>query len=219
MMCGVPLPVSTRRPTARALRAPRDPHRGARLRAASRYLVGLFALCLISCQAERRAPVQIALGAGDPLTLTPKVAFAEYIELPNLRHELRITLADYELSCGEFVAPASGQTMLTVVVATPPATPIVPGTYAWAGAELRGSTANTQVHPVAEPSVRVGGGSYLFEAGGGVQLQVVSLDPYGEVSGVLAFEAPAQGERGPTWIRGRFRAPICRSAPAPVPEP
>ncbi|MBX3181553.1 MAG: hypothetical protein KIT72_13220 [Polyangiaceae bacterium] len=179
----------------------------------------LLAWGLVGCEASPRAPVQLALGAGEPLVLTPKVAFAEYIELPGLRHELRLTIADYEeASCEAFVPPREGQAMLSVVIATPPAAPIVPGTYAWAGAELRGSSASQQVHPVAEPLARVGEQSYLFEAGGGVQLQVVNLDAYGEVSGVLAFEAPAQAARGPTWIRGRFRAPICRSAPAPAPE-
>ncbi len=178
----------------------------------------LLTLTLVGCEASPGAPVQLALGAGEPLVLTPKVAFAEYIELPGLRHELRITLADYDASCESFIAPQDGQAMLTVVIATPPATPIVPGTYTWAGGELRGSTAGAQLHPVAEPLVRVGAQSYLFQAGGGLQLQVVNLEPYGEVSGVLAFEAPAQASRGPTWIRGRFRAPICRSAPAPATE-
>ncbi len=174
-------------------------------------------LC-VGCDEKQVSPVEVDVGAGEPIRFKPEAAFAEYVELPGLRNELRITLADYEASCEQFVPPPDGKPMITIVVATPPNMVLQPGSYTWAGSDLRGMSAGVQSHPVAEPTVRVGSKGYLFGAGGGVQLQAVNLDEYGEVSGVLGFEAPAADGHGPTRIRGRFRAKICRSNRAPAPQ-
>lgn len=179
-------------------------------------LLGLLVGLLTSCEKASVAPVELAVGVGEPMLFKPKVAFAEYVELPGLRNELRITLASYEASCERFVPPEADQAVVTVVISTPPSLAIQPGSYIWAGPELRGLSGSVQEYPVAEPTARIGSKSYLFGAGGGIQLQVLNLDQYGEVSGVIGFEGPAEATRGATRIRGRFHAKICRSSRAPV---
>lgn len=171
---------------------------------------------ILSCNQQGASPIELGVGHGEPRQLVPVVAFAEYIELPGLRNELRLTLADYEASCERFVPPPEGKAVVNIVVATPPNQPIQPGNYTWAGAELRGNQAGLQQHPTAEPTARIGGQSFLFGPGGMVQLQTLRLDTYGEVVGVLGFEAAATESRGPTRIRGPFRAKICRSNRAPA---
>ncbi|MEZ4234163.1 MAG: hypothetical protein R3B89_33625 [Polyangiaceae bacterium] len=173
---------------------------------------------VVGCEEKQVAPIEVDVGSGQPIQFKPKAAFAEYVELPGLRNELRITLADYEASCERFVPPPAGKALVTIVVVTPPDMTLQAGSYAWAGPELRGMAAGVQSHPVAEPTVRIGEKGYLFGAGGGVQLRALNLDEYGEVDGVLGFEAAAAEGRGPTRIRGSFRAKICRSNRAPAPQ-
>ncbi|MGE0326498.1 MAG: hypothetical protein AB7K71_12085 [Polyangiaceae bacterium] len=189
-----------------------------RPRAASAMLALVLLSGLLGCDEQQVAPLEVDVGVGEPVQFKPKAAFAEYVELPGLRNELRITLADYEASCEQFVPPPEGKVMVSVVVATPSSMALQPGSYTWAGPELRGTAAGVQAHPVAEPTVRIGSKGYLFGAGGGVQLQAVNLDEYGEVSGVMGFEAAAADGRGPSRVRGRFRAKICRSNRAPAPQ-
>jgi len=179
-------------------------------------LLGLLAALTAGCEEASAPPVELVVGVGEPVLFKPQVAFAEYVELPGLRNELRITLASYEASCERFIPPEAGQAVVTVVISTPPSLAIQPGSYTWAGPELRGLSGSVQEHPVAEPTARIGAKSYLFGPGGGVQLQVLNLDQYGEVSGILSFEGPAAAQHGATRIRGRFRAKICRSNRAPV---
>lgn len=187
--------------------------------AGTRYAaIGVCAAACLGCDEQQVAPVEVDVGVGEAVQFKPTAAFAEYVELPGLRNELRVTLANYEASCAQFVPPPEGKVMITVVVTTPPGMALQPGSYTWPGPELRGMTAGAQSHPIAEPTVRIGGKGYLFGAGGGVQLQAVNLDEYGEVGGVLGFEAAAADGRGPSRVRGRFRAKICRSNRAPAPN-
>jgi len=176
----------------------------------------MLASLIASCDQASPPPIELVVGEGEPVLFKPTVAFAEYVELPGLRNELRITLASYEASCERFIPPGEGQAVVTVAISTPPSLAIQPGSFTWAGAELRGLSGSVQEHPVAEPTARIGSKSYLFGPGGGVQLQVLNLDQYGEVSGVMGFEGPAASDRGATRIRGKFRAKICRSSRAPV---
>ena len=168
----------------------------------------LLLFALASCRSEKPAPpIQIALGvdAEDRIEFSPRAAFAEYIELPGARNELRITLASYEASCDRFVPPEDGEASLTVAVVTPSGTPPAKTAYGWNG------ESKPTAHGFAAPSARRGGSSHVFAPGGAIELETVELDVGGRVEGRLAFEFSGDAKREATHARGAFRARICRS--------
>jgi hypothetical protein len=135
-------------------------------------------------------------------------AFAEYVELPGDRNELRLTLASYPISCERWIAPPPGETALTVIVALPPETRPLPGAYPWNGMPAPGDALKA---PYALPKALFGGTSRLFEPGGEVKLSSVDVEPRGTITGHLAFEFPGVGDRPTTRIEGSFDAKTCRS--------
>jgi hypothetical protein len=152
--------------------------------------------------------VRLGPGADDGLELSPRSAFAEYLELPGQRNELRITLASYEASCERFIPPGPGQASVTVVIVTPPEQAASPGVYGWNG-ETAGSARLERAF--AAPTVRVGAKSHVLAPGGAVELGRVELDLQGRVEGRLALEFSGDAERPATSVRGPFRARVCRS--------
>lgn len=164
----------------------------------------LLVLAAIGCRSEPPPPIQLAVGSSDSerLEFTPRSAFAEYVELPGVKTELRITLASYEASCERFIPPAPGQASVTVVVVTPPGPGPSPGSFGWHG---------QSTPPYASPSARIGATSHLFPPGGSLELERVELDLHGQVHGRLAFEFAGDAEREATSVRGAFRARVCRS--------
>jgi len=172
-----------------------------------------------ACVAESPSPIQVQVGT-DPAerrTFVPRTALAEYLELPQVRGELRLTLADYEASCDVFVPPSDRQTYISVLVVTPDGTDPVPGSYAWAGHEAHGGSAGHPAHPYAMPKVQLGSRSTLLPPGGGVRLTKVSLERDGSVEGVLDFQFPGDSQRQATGLQGTFRARICKTNHAPKP--
>lgn len=179
-------------------------------RPASLLAVGAAA-SLLSCEASRVHDITIVEGA-DTLHLQTKSAFAEYVELPGVQNELRITLASYELSCEQWAPPKDGQSALTLTIVTPAEQKPGPASYPWTGLPAR----DQPLHEAyALPKALVGSHSRLFEPGGAVRLTAVGLDLHASVVGALAFEYPGDGNRPATRIDGGFEAKICRSAPTP----
>jgi hypothetical protein len=87
---------------------------------------------VLACACQADAPPTIQLRVGDlpeqQRSFTPRVALAEYLELPDTRAELRVSLADYDAPCDRFVVPAADQTYVSVLVVTPAGTAPTPGT-------------------------------------------------------------------------------------------
>lgn len=170
----------------------------------------LLAAALLGCGPSRDQAVSLVDGA--TATRFPvQSAYAEYIELPGMRNELRLTLADYAVSCERWIPPKEGTHALTLVVATPSKDPPKVGSYAWTGVVPEGPLAE----PYALPKVLIGDRSRLFEPGGMVRLTEVGLDAHGTIRGTLAFEFPGDANRPATRITGNFEAKMCRWAPAP----
>jgi hypothetical protein len=144
--------------------------------------------------------------------LVTRSEFAEYAELPGDHNELRITLASYPASCDRWVAPAEGETLVTVVIVLPPEAAPVPGSYNWSGIPGEDEHLRTSY---ALPKAHFGPRARLFEPGGAIRLTRVQLDAHGSVAGTLAFEFPGEAERPATRIDGNFDARVCRlSVPA-----
>ncbi len=76
--------------------------RTARQLSAARPALVASTLALAACRPDATsATLNLLLpeGVGRRVELVPRAAFAEYVEIPELRRELRVTLASYELSC------------------------------------------------------------------------------------------------------------------------
>lgn len=175
-----------------------------------------FALgCVVatgSCRNEQRSNgVDLLLpdGVGRRVELVPKSAFAEYVELPEQRHELRITLASYEVTCRAYVAPGPNDVLFVLTLSSPPATPLKPGTFPLEapGVPDGGVAPRAAAYAVARQGER----GFDFPAGGSLELRTVDLAPSGRVSGLLALEFPGDGTRSAAGARGKFEARMCQS--------
>ena len=167
-------------------------------------------LALPGCQRETSSSsVDLVLpeGVGRRVELKPRSAFAEYVELPELRRELRITLASYPLSCDTYVAPGPNDLLFVLTLSTPPREAFVPTSIPFGAAPAvdAGATARVGAFAVA----RQGDRGFDFPSGGTVELRSVDLSPTGSVSGVLSLEFPGDGTRPASGAHGKFDARMC----------
>ena len=146
-------------------------------------------------------------GVGRRAELKPRSAFAEYVELPELRRELRITLASYPLSCDRYVAPGPDDLLFVLTLTTPPREAFVPTSIPFGVAPPSDAGANTRVGAFAV--ARQGDRGFDFPSGGTVELRSVDLAPTGSVSGVLSLEFPGDGTRPASGAHGKFDARMC----------
>jgi hypothetical protein len=147
-------------------------------------------------------------GAGRRVELVPSTAFAEYVELPELRRELRVTLANYDLGCDRYVAPTPSELLFVLTLSTPPKIPVAPGSFPIGPAQPNDAGPPERVSAFAV--ARQGEREYDFSSGGAVELSRVELSPSGHVQGVLALEFPGDGNRPAASARGKFDARLCR---------
>jgi len=180
----------------------------ARVLAARASLAAVSVQLLVGC--GRHPDHQITIVDGATVTrFTIQSALAEYVELPGDHNELRLTLAGYPLSCERWLPPAEGQSVITVVVTTPPDVRPSAATYPWSGLPPRGEPIR---EAYALPKALSGRTSRAFEPGGTLRLTAVALEPHGAVSGTLAFEFPGVDARPATRVDGSFEAKTCRLA-------
>ena len=181
----------------------------ARAARSARWLIGLAAF---ACRSENTpSTLDLALpdGSGQHTELSARSAFAEYVELPDLRKELRITLASYALSCEEYVAPGADDLSLVVTITAPAAEPLAPGVFASATPEP--ADAGAKVTRASSLVVaRRGARSFVFPPGGSIELRELDVTPTGFVRGLLAYEFPGDGVRPAAGARGKFDARMCR---------
>jgi hypothetical protein len=174
----------------------------------ARWLIGFAAF---GCRAQNTpSTLDLALpdGSGQHIELAARSAFAEYVELPDLRKELRLTLASYALSCEEYVAPGPEDVALVVTITLPAADPLVPGVFASAPASL--ADAGAKVTRASSFVVaRRGARSFVFPPGGSIELREIDVTPTGAVRGLLAYEFPGDGVRPAAGARGKFDARMC----------
>lgn len=180
----------------------------------TRIFRGVCLAALLGGCTESDAPaVHLSVGppTNDRVTFRPTRAFAEYVELPQHRNELRITLASYEASCERFVPPEGDDVLVSVTVTTPAGKPPGPGTYAWAGLDAVGSERRPR-RGYARASARIGARTHHFEPGGSIRLSAVRLaPPEPKVAGLLAFEFAGDADHPASSARGRFEAVVCRA--------
>ncbi len=174
-----------------------------------RVLLALGVTLTCGCRDKEGAEIRLVLGEAetDRADFRPKSALAEHIDVPSVKHELRITLADFEASCDRFVEPEPGQTSITLSLLSPASSPPAPASYDWSGVAPEGPVGTR----VAIPSVRLGRRGLVLPGGGSLRLTRVDLEAGGGVDGVLDFESAASAEQPSTSLRGRLSARLCRA--------
>jgi hypothetical protein len=180
------------------------------------------ALALASTAACRGDPPKESIelvvpdGSGRTLELVPRSAFAEYVEVPEVTNELRVTLATHDLSCERYVAPGPDDTVLVVTLRMPPSDKPRPGSFATTPPLAEDAGVQVVPRAYAVPVIRRKERSYALPPGGSMELSLVDLGRSGRVSGSLAFEFPGDATRPASSAKGKFTARLCRSEEAPV---
>jgi hypothetical protein len=148
-------------------------------------------------------------------SFAPKASFAEYVELPTIGDELRVTLANYELGCeGYSPAPDRGA-QVTMTFLLPVGQHPTVGTYPWPGLPESTNSAGVAFElkaPIVMPVVRMGKTSSALLPGGSVDIQSINLERQGEVTGVMRLEQSGGDGQPPTRLFGSFTARVCRTS-------
>jgi hypothetical protein len=185
-------------------------------------LVGCTALALgltAACRGDQpKESIELVVpdGSGRTYELVPRSAFAEYVEVPEVTNELRVTLATHDVSCERYVAPGPDDTVLVVTLRMPPNDKPRPGSFATTPPLADDAGANAVSRAYAVPLIRRKERGYALPAGGSMELSLVDLGRSGRVSGSLAFEFPGDATRPASSAKGKFTARLCRSEEAPV---
>jgi hypothetical protein len=173
---------------------------------------------IVACRADKpKNVIELVVpdGSGRTVELTPRSAFAEYVEVPESANELRVTLASHEVSCERYVAPGADDTVLVVTLKLPPGEKPRPGSFA-STRPLSEDAGSPVGRAYAVPVVRRGARGYALPPGGTLELEVVEFGRSGVIKGAVAFEFPGDGTRPASSAKGKFSARLCRHDEAPI---
>ncbi|HVR21029.1 MAG TPA: hypothetical protein VMS65_15060 [Polyangiaceae bacterium] len=175
---------------------------------------GLTAACR-GDQPKESIELVVPDGSGRTYELVPRSAFAEYVEVPDVTNELRVTFATHDVSCERYVAPGPDDTVLVVTLRMPPNDKPRPGSFATTPPLADDAGAKAVPRAYAVPVIRRKDRGYSLPPGGSMELSLVDLGRAGRVSGSLAFEFPGDATRPASSAKGKFTARLCRSEEAP----
>jgi hypothetical protein len=178
-----------------------------------RWLLALaLAGCTLGCRDEAAPPIRIVLGpaAQDEVTLVPKAALAELIEISPTESELQLTFSSVERGCDTPVTSSPDSVSLAVRLRLPGGAKLDPGRY-----PVADPTPTTEANPVADKphalaSVRLHGHRSELRPGGDLELHQVDATPQGTVDGLLKLDYAGDAEHAATRVSGRFSAHFCR---------
>lgn len=188
------------------------------VRAISRWVVALFPLwgaVGLGCErGQDRGEVEFQID-GNLFRFTPRVAWAEYFELPGQPDQVKITLASYALKCGEFVNPAEGEMLVTFTLRAPAHESIQVEQYVWKGLTQE-EFQDVETREVI-PFIRLAQEGQTLLPGGSFQLEHLDKAPHGRLVGHFSF-APEEGKTDgfhPTTLRGTVKAQVCHASQDP----
>lgn len=166
----------------------------------------LLLALLIGCREESAAPLRVVLGPApqDEVTLVPKSALAELIELSPTESELHLTLSSVESGCDAPLHNNPDAVSVAVRLYLPGGAKLDPGRYPVAEA----SPAGDKPHALA--SVKAHGRRTELRPGGDLELNHVDASPQGGIDGLLKLDYAGDAEHPATRVSGRFSAHFCR---------
>jgi hypothetical protein len=175
--------------------------------------LGLAVTLLCGCRrdpAHQSLTVVVPEVGARPRELEIVSSFAEYVELPELRRELRLTFATYPLACDAYRAPPAEELAVLVTVVAPPAEPIAAGTVPFGTPDGVDGGVPTVARRNLSAVIRRPDRAFTLEPGGLLELSHVELLPGGRASGLLALEFPGDARSPASTVRGRFDARLCQ---------
>jgi hypothetical protein len=181
----------------------------------ARFLSGLCLVVLL-LPACRRGPdhqgltVVVPEVGARPREVEIVSSFAEYVELPELRRELRLTFATYALGCDGYRPPGPDQLAVLVTVVAPPAEPLTPGTIPFGIQDVGDAGVPLVARRNLSALIRRNDRAFTLEPGGSLELSEVELAPGGRAAGLLALEFPGDARTPASTVRGRFDARLCQ---------
>jgi hypothetical protein len=153
--------------------------------------------------------------SGTTVDRVAKVAFAEYVELPGRRSELRLIMATYPVGCGSFHAPAGDDVLVSLTLTAPAGDAVALGRFPFTAdeEELNGP-------PRSLPFVRGANWTREFSPAGEVTLSQFEPKLQGRVTGTFSFlETEPDEGKSQAGLRGEFNVRLCRAAPDPARNP
>ena len=141
--------------------------------------------------------------ASDTVTLTPRAAIAELIEITPTESALLLTLSSTPRSCDAPAAPAPDAIGVSLRLTLPGGAKLEPGRYPM----LPGPSPDK---PSLLVTVKLRGRRQELRPGGELQLTAVDANPQGLLEGRLAFEFAGSVDQPATRVSGRFLARFCR---------
>lgn len=176
-------------------------------------LVAALAVALTGCRSEPplgTLSILLPEPSAKAREIVLRAAFAEYVELPELRRELRLTLASYELSCDRYVEPGPDDLVVMVTVVSPAAEPLPTGTVAAVSPEIVDGGEDVAVRRSVVTVARRADRSFVLPAGGTLEIGAFDPSPGGRLHGILALEFPGDGRSPAASVRGKFHARTCQ---------
>lgn len=150
------------------------------------------------------------MGDGVQVKFRPRSAYAEYLELPGLRNELRVTVSSYPTTCERYVKPRGDETIVQITLRLPPdAAPDKARYPSLGGAGTLAPDAKID-DATASVFVRHGKQAYSFLPGGVLDITRAKLSAHGFVWGEASFESAASSTQPEMQLTGEFRAGMCR---------
>lgn len=167
----------------------------------------ILALCLaLGCRDDAAAPIRIVLGPlpADDVTLVPRAALAELIDVSPTESALLVTLTSAPRTCEMPPEPAADAVGLSLRFVLPGATKLLPSSYPILPSDPPSDK------PRVLATVKLHGRRQELLPGGEVELRQADLSPQGSLEGLLKLEFTGDAEHPATRVSGRFLAHFCR---------
>jgi hypothetical protein len=140
----------------------------------------------------------------DDVTLVPRAALAELIEVSASESALLVTLTSAPRACETQPEPAADAIGLSLRFVLPGAAKLEPSSYPIL------PSGQTSDKPHVLVTVKLHGRRQELLSGGDVELRQADLSPQGSLEGLLKLEFVGDAEHAATRVSGRFLAHFCR---------
>ncbi len=166
-----------------------------------------FSCLLVCCQSATDNEVTIQTGPDTFRRFSPVGAIAEYLEFPTEPDQLRISVANYPLSCDEYRRPQGDQVVVSFLLKAPTGQPLSQGSYFWKGLPAKEAELK---EPLVLPYVRFSGGGRSLPPGGQFELISFTPEPFDQVVARSQLRGAEPGASYQIGVTATISARLCR---------
>ena len=171
------------------------------------FLLFCFSWPFLACESDTQHQITIQTGPDTYRRFMPEAAIAEYLEFPSEPDQLRISVANFPLSCEKYLAPRGDQVVVSFLIKVPTGKELSQGTYLWKGLP---KSENEMTEPLVLPYVRFSGGGRSLPPGGQFELISFSPEPFAEVQARAQLRGAEPGASYQIGVSGMISARLCR---------